>query len=56
MAQEAPKSNQLLEDVKPERVATPQRGRGKKELTPPNDGASYSFKNWGKGSKGKKKQ
>jgi hypothetical protein len=51
MASEAPKSNELLEDRKPQKVATPQRERGKKELAPRNDGASFSFPRWGKKKK-----
>jgi hypothetical protein len=51
MASEAPKSNQLLEDRKEQRVATPQRERGKQERSPRNDGASYSFPRWGKKKK-----
>lgn len=48
MASEAPKSNELLENRKPQKVATPQRERGKKELAPRNDGADYKFGGWGK--------
>jgi hypothetical protein len=48
---EVPKSNEPLEDRKPQKVATPQRERAKKELAPPNRGASFKFSGWGKKKK-----
>lgn len=45
---ECPKSNQPLENRKPERVATPQRERGKKELAKPQPMKPYRFGGWGK--------
>lgn len=48
---EVPKSNEPLEDRKSTRVATPQRERGKKELSPVKEKKSFSFSGWGKKKK-----
>lgn len=51
MGKEVPASNTPLEDRKITRVATPQRDRAKRELSPVKEKKSFSFSGWGKGRK-----